>query len=91
MPPSSLGTPRSASPAANTARPPGPLLPQYAELIERIFRSTHVLVSLKRDELIRAGRRDELDELVRTTRELQDSLNQAAHKSASTDAGTSRS
>ena len=69
----------------------GPLPPQYTNLIERIFRSTHILVSLKRDEMIREGRGDELDELIKTTRELRDSLIQATHKAASTDAGTSRS
>ena len=52
----------------------GALAPQYAELIERIFRSTHTLVTLKRDELIRSGRREELDELVRSTRMLQESV-----------------
>ena len=52
----------------------GALAPQYAELIERIFRSTHILVTLKRDELIRNGRREELDELIRSTRMLQESV-----------------
>ena len=52
----------------------GALAPQYAELIERIFRSTHILVTLKRDELIRSGRREELDELVKSTRMLQESV-----------------
>ena len=47
---------------------------QYTELIERIFRSTHILVTLKRDELIREGRGEELDELVNSARELQKSL-----------------
>ena len=69
----------------------GPLPPQYANLIERIFRSTHIFVSLKRHDMIRAGRGDELDELVRTTRKLQDSFIQATPKAASTNAGTSRS
>ena len=49
---------------------------QYADLIERIFRSTHILVTLKREELIREGRGAELDELVRVTRELQKSLHE---------------
>ena len=53
---------------------PGALPSQYADLIERIFRSTHILVTLKRDELMREGRGDELDELVRSTRELHESL-----------------
>ena len=54
----------------------GAMPAHYAELIERIFRSTHILVTLKRDELIREGRGEELDELVKTTRQLQDSLHQ---------------
>ena len=69
----------------------GSLPPLYANLIERIFRSTHILVSLRRDELIREGRGGELDELVKTSRELQDSLIQSTRGAASTDAGTSRS
>ena len=52
----------------------GALPPQFSELIERIFRSTHILVTLKRDELVRDGRAGELDELVKSTRALQDSL-----------------
>ncbi|MXW90377.1 MAG: hypothetical protein F4114_03030 [Rhodospirillaceae bacterium] len=47
---------------------------QYANLIERIFRSTHILVTLKRREMVRDGRAEELDELVRSTRELQKSV-----------------
>lgn len=52
----------------------GVLPTHYTNLIERIFRSTHILVTLKRDELIREGRGAELDELVRSTRALQQSL-----------------
>ena len=52
----------------------GGLPPQYAELIELIFRSSHIMVTLKRDELIREGRGGELDELVKATRELQKSI-----------------
>ena len=52
----------------------GAVSPQYAELIERIFRSTHILVTLKRDEMVREGRSDELDDLVKTARELQESV-----------------
>ena len=48
--------------------------PQFAEMIERIFRSTHILVTLKRDELVREGRAEEIEELVKSTRELQESL-----------------
>ena len=52
----------------------GALTPQYTDLIERIFRSTHILVTLRRDELIREGRGEELDELVNSAREFQKSL-----------------
>ena len=52
----------------------GALPQQYTELIERIFCSTHILVTLKRDEMIREGRDEELDELVKSTRALQKSL-----------------
>ena len=52
----------------------GALPPQFSELIERIFRSTHILVTLKRDQMIRDGRAGELDELVKSTRDFQDSL-----------------
>ena len=56
----------------------GGLPAQYADLIERILRSTHILVSLKRDELIRENRGADLDELVESTREFQKSLLQQA-------------
>ena len=69
----------------------GSLPPQYANLIERIFRRTHILASVKRDDMICAGRGDEHDEIVKTTRELQDSLPRATHGGASIDPGTSRS
>ena len=52
----------------------GALPPQYAGLLERIFRSTHILVTLKRDELIREGRGEELEELVKATHAFQESL-----------------
>lgn len=53
---------------------PDALLAHYAELIERIFRSTHILLTLKRDELVRDGREDEFTELVEPTRDLQKSI-----------------
>ena len=43
-------------------------------MIERIFRSTHILVTLTRDELIREGRGEEIDELVKATHAFQESL-----------------
>ena len=53
---------------------PGALPSQYADLIERVFRSINVLANLKRDELTGDGRGKELDEPVKSTRELQASL-----------------
>ena len=53
---------------------PAALPSQYADLIERIFRGTHLLVTLKRDDLMREGRGEELDELVNATRALQESI-----------------
>ena len=50
------------------------LPPQYADMIERIFRSTHILVTLTRDQLIREGRGEEIDELVKATHSFQESL-----------------
>ena len=41
---------------------------------ERIFRSTHILVTLKRDEPVREGRAEELTELVKSTHDLQESF-----------------
>jgi len=60
----------------------GVLPSQYAELIELIFRSTHILVTLKRDEMIREGRGEELDELVKETRKFQESLRETISASA---------
>ena len=45
-----------------------------ADLIQRIFRSTHILVTLKRDELLRDGTRRRTGRLVRATRMLQESV-----------------
>lgn len=45
-----------------------------APLIERTFRYTWMLATLKRDELVQAGRGEEMEKLVRAARELQDKL-----------------
>ena len=50
------------------------LPPQYLGLIERIFRYTYFLATIKRDELIREERGAEIEKLVKVTRDLQDSL-----------------
>lgn len=49
-------------------------LASLAPLIERTFRYTWFLATSKRDEMSREGRHDEIDELVRKARELQDRL-----------------
>ena len=50
------------------------LTPGLVGLIERTFRNTYILATLKRDELIHEGRGDDIDELVRTARKLQASV-----------------
>ena len=45
-----------------------------APLIERTFRYTWMLASHKRDELIQAGRSEEIEKLVKEARELQGRL-----------------
>ena len=48
--------------------------PSLAPLIERMFRYTWMLATLKRDEFIREGRGEEIEKLVEEARALQDSL-----------------
>ena len=49
-------------------------LASLAPLIERTFRYTWMLATHKRDELIREGRGEELEKMVKAAQELQDSL-----------------
>lgn len=51
---------------------------RLAPLIERTFRATYMLASRMRDEMLDAGRVEDLDALIRTARELQDELTGAA-------------
>ena len=51
--------------------PAGPLPPELMELVKRIYRSTYFLSTLKRDELIRDGRGEELDQTVQAARKAQ--------------------
>ena len=51
---------------------------RLAPLIERTFRATYMLASRMRDEMLDAGRGEELDALIRAARELQDELTGAA-------------
>ncbi len=47
---------------------------RLAPLIETTFRATHILATKMRDDMLDAGRRAELDELVQAARALQDKL-----------------
>ena len=61
----------SAAARTTKADPAGALPPEFLELVKRIYRSTYILSTLKRDELIREGRREELDRTVQAAREAQ--------------------
>ena len=56
--------------AAETPTFPADLVP----LIERTFRYAYMLATHKRDDLVRDGRGDEMEKLVKAARELQDQL-----------------
>ena len=47
---------------------------RLAPLIEMTFRATYILATKMRDEMLDAGRKDELDELVAAARGLQDEI-----------------
>ena len=49
----------------------GTLPPGIVELIKRIYLSTYILSTLKRDEMIHDGRREELDRTIQAARETQ--------------------
>ncbi len=48
--------------------------PEIAAQIERIYRGVYLLSTLKRDELVREGRENELDRTIKDARESQDSI-----------------
>ncbi|MCY4057759.1 MAG: hypothetical protein OXG44_07140, partial [Gammaproteobacteria bacterium] len=47
---------------------------RLARQIEQMFRYTHIIATALRDEMLKKGRGDELEELIRSARELQDEL-----------------
>ncbi len=51
---------------------------RLARQIEQIFRYTHIIATALRDDMLKNGRGDELEELVRSARELQRELNKRA-------------
>lgn len=48
---------------------------RLARQIEQMFRYTHIIATALRDEMLKNGRGDELEELIRSARALQDELN----------------
>ena len=50
---------------------PGTLPSGVVELIKRTYLSTYIVSTLKRDEMIREGRREELDRTIQAAREAQ--------------------
>lgn len=48
--------------------------PEIAAQIERIYRGVYLLSTLKRDELVREGRKNELDQTMKDARESQESI-----------------
>ena len=49
----------------------GRLTPELVELLKRTFRAAHVVAFLKREELEKAGRLEEFEEVAETARTLQ--------------------
>ena len=59
---------------------PAAMPPEIVALIERIYRSTYIVVTLKRDEMLREGRGAELDEMIKLARETQATILEDASK-----------
>ena len=51
-----------------------PFPPEIAAQIERIYRGVYLLSTLKRDELVREGRKNELDRVMKDAHESQASI-----------------
>ncbi len=56
--------------SANSAAIP----PEFVQLIKHNYRYTYILATLKRDEMIKDGRRSEIERLVELAREAQNEL-----------------
>ncbi len=55
---------------------------EMVETIRRIYRSTYIVTTLKRDEMFREGREEEMKQMVEAARESQTSLAATASGSA---------
>lgn len=60
-----------AAAGGNTGTDPAVLTPGHIALIERTYRCAHILATLKRDDMVRAGRGDVVDRLVIEVRKAQ--------------------
>ena len=60
--------------AMEAGPPPSAAGDRLAPLIEMTFRATYVMATKMRDEMLDAGRKEELDELVAAARGLQDEI-----------------
>ena len=63
-----------------TAADPAVIPPGIVALIERIYRSTYIVATLKRDEMLREGRGAKLDEMIKSARETQATILEDASK-----------
>ena len=64
---------RNAALAATESQA-GTFPPEIAAQIERIYRGVYLLATLRRDEMLCEGRREELDRITDAARESQDSI-----------------
>ena len=60
--------------AMEAGPPPSAAGDRLAPLIEMTFRATYIMATKMRDEMLDAGRKEELDELVAAARGLQDEI-----------------
>ena len=63
---------------ADTESESGTFPPEISAQIERIYRGVYLLATLRREEIIREGRREELDRVTKAARESQDSITENA-------------
>ena len=55
-----------------------PFPPEISAQIERIYRGVYLLSTLKRDEMLREGRQEEIERTMKAARESQDSITKNA-------------
>ena len=74
LPPAAFVRNAALTAASSGATPTGSLPPGITELIKRTFLGTYLLTTLKRDEMVLDGRRDDLERVLRTARATHDML-----------------